>query len=342
MNMEAKFKKSVMSVLNKRDLSDNTKNNYYIKLNKLRKEINDEIANLDFLHETKQLQKYIDSLDKTATQKAMYIAIYSTIKNSRRFKKETKQFYKEQMEKFRDINNDERLDNVLVDTETDRWIDAKVLVDIPLTIRKAIEDEFETLWLTESKFKRLNKRLKQKYLNMILDYVVLFLHTQREPLRLDLAILPVEYGTKNAEELNYNVLVVEDDDMVLYLNDFKNIKKIGKQQQKLDKKLVEVVQNWFNILKWMGIEVKFLLYNVKGGLVLEPFKSKNTFGQRLTSTFEKYSGKRISITLLRRIYETALIQSDEYNKMTNRQKAEKHKKLLHGFNVAQEYNRVVL
>lgn len=342
MENDAKFKNSMMRILNKRDLSQNTKDNYYLKLNKLRKQINENITTLDFLQDTQNIAKYISDMDKSATQKAMYIAIYSSIKNSRRFKKETKQFYKEQMEKYRDMNNDERLDNVLIESDADKWLDASIVVNIPLTLKEQIEKEFDTLWLSESKFKRLNKRLKQKYLNMILDYVILFLHTQREPLRLDLAVLPIEFGTKGAEKFDYNVLVVNDDNMILYLNDFKNIKKLGKQQQPLDKNLVEVVQHWFKILGWLNQPIEYLLYNIKGGLVLEPFNSKNTFGQRLTSTFEKYSGKRISITLLRRIYETALIQSDEYKNMTNRQKAEKHKKLLHGVNVAQEYNRVVL
>ncbi len=337
-----KFQQSVLRVLNKRDLSDNTIENYYVKLNKIRSEINPNAITLDFLQDTKSVSEYILKQNKTATQKALYIAIYSTIKNSRRFKKETKQFYKEQMEKYRDINNDERLDNIMIDSESERWIDAKSLVDIPLTLKLLIEQEFETLWLSESKFKRLNKRLKQKYLNMILDYVILFLHTQREPLRLDYATLPIAFNLKNAAALDYNILVIDGDNMILYLNNFKNIKKLGKQEQAFDEKMIEVVNKWFELLRWMDIEPKFLLYNVKGGLILEPFTSKNTFGQRLTSTFKKYSGKRISITLLRRIYETSLIQSDEYKQMTNRQKAEKHKKLLHGVNVAQEYNRIVL
>lgn len=246
------------------------------------------------------------------------------------------------MEKYRDINNDERLDNVIIEKDAKNWINAKILVDIPLTVKKVIEDTFGSLWLTMSKFKKLNKRLKQKYMNMILDYVILFLHTQREPLRLDYALLPVEFGIKDATNLDYNVLVVDGPDMVLYMNKFKNIKKIGKQVQIFDKKVVDVIHKWFKLLGWMDIDVEYLLYNVKGGLVLEPFKTTNAFGKRLTSTFEKYSGKKISITLLRRIYETSLIQSDEYQKLTNRQKAEKHMKLLHGFNVAQEYNRVIL
>ncbi len=345
-----KFKNYVFNLLNKKNLTTNTKENYYIKLNIIKNVINPESTSLNFLKDTTNVQQYISTLNTSATIKSMYIAIYSTIKNSKKFKSEIKQFYQEQMEKYRDINNDQRLDNNITEIDQDNWLNINDIKNIPLVIEEIIiatlekgNNIIETIWLTEADFKKLNKRLKQKYINLILDYVIIYLYTQREPLRLDYTLLRVEYNIEKniANNKDYNLLAVNNNNkMILYLNNFKNVKKLGKQRQIFENNIVKVINNWFNILKWMDIKVEYLLYNVKGGLTFEPFKNNNAFGKKLTNIFEKYTGKRISIALLRRIYETSLIQSETYKNMTNRQKANKHKKLLHSANVAQEYNRI--
>lgn len=340
MNTDKRFKTAVNRVLAKRELSQVTKDGYFQKLNKMRKAVDENIGNLDFLKQKDKVVAYVESFGSSASKKAQYITIHSVIKNNRRIPKELKMFYKAQMEQYRDTNNDERLDNVIVEKEKDNWLDVKALVNIPNQVQVVVEEEFEELWLTKTAFTKLNKRRKQKYMGMMLDYVILYLHTQREPLRLDFATMSVKYGKGSSD--GENMLSIEGDEMTLYLNKFKNVKKIGKQVQELKGGVKNVLFRWFKLLELvLGKQPEFVFYNLKSDLELVPFNN-NLFGKRLTGTFDKYAGKRISVTLLRRIYETALIQSDEYKGMTNRQKKEVHERLLHGPAVAQEYNRVVL
>ena len=71
------------------------------------------------------------------------------------------------------------------------------------------------------------------------------------------------------------------------------------------------------------------------------FSSRTTYSHHITNIIKKYTGKSINKNTIRKILETSLIQSPEYNQVTNIEKHKAHKKLLHRTNTANEaYNKV--
>ena len=71
------------------------------------------------------------------------------------------------------------------------------------------------------------------------------------------------------------------------------------------------------------------------------FSRKEVYSHHIINIIKKYTGKSINNNTIRKIWETSLIQSPEYNQMTNKEKNKAHKKLLHSTNTANEaYNKI--
>ena len=71
------------------------------------------------------------------------------------------------------------------------------------------------------------------------------------------------------------------------------------------------------------------------------FGSRHSMGAHITYLFKKYIGKNVSMNDIRKIHETHNIQSEGYNKLTNRQKNEIHHKLLHSTNTANNAYNII-
>ncbi len=152
------------------------------------------------------------------------------------------------------------------------------------------------------------------------------------PLRLDyynLKINPIK------EEKNY--LTYHNGILTLYLNDFKNVKTMGSQVITYDS---QDIRNYIKSLEtYFGHLPEYLLYRwSRKGLL--PFKSRIAFGRHLSDIIYKYTRKKVTINTIRKIHESNLIQSESYNKLTNSQKNEKHRALLHSTSTANSvYNK---
>jgi rubrerythrin len=71
------------------------------------------------------------------------------------------------------------------------------------------------------------------------------------------------------------------------------------------------------------------------------FSSKTTYSHHISNIIRAYTGKQISNNTIRKIWETALISSPEYQQMTNKEKTKAHGKLLHSASTANEaYNKI--
>ena len=90
----------------------------------------------------------------------------------------------------------------------------------------------------------------------------------------------------------------------------------------------------------MDKKPEYLLWHVvKNEMKL--FSRKEVYSHHITNIIKKYTGKSINNNTIRKIWETSLIQSPEYNQMTNNEKDKAHKKLLHSTSTANEvYNKV--
>lgn len=157
----------------------------------------------------------------------------------------------------------------------------------------------------------------------IYDRFFVYMHV-KYPLRLDYYNVPI-----NRKDTNY--MTYDGKTLTFYLNEFKNVKSMGKQVITYQDPVID---------EYMKLKPEYLLYRVNRGK-LNIFSSRTAFGVHLTHLFQKYTGKKITMNDIRKIIESHNIQNPDYVTKTNREKNEMHSKLLHKTSTAlNSYNKL--
>jgi hypothetical protein len=149
-------------------------------------------------------------------------------------------------------------------------------------------------------FKDNNLNAKEKAL--VQNYIMINILTQY-PFRNDLAgmklIKKKEFNNLSiSDKKNNNYLLQDKNDFYFILNEYKTQAKYGEKKIKVEKNnLPSLLRKYIPLL-----ENEYLFTSSTG----KPY-SRNALTQILSKTFEKYLGKKISTTLLRKIY-----MSDKY------------------------------
>ena len=239
--------------------------------------------------------------------------------------------------KFNDEKNEIRLNNVLSDNELNNWMNLKELKEVPQKVRNEILKKFNKVVWKKSieEFNDIPKKRQQHYLQLILNYLTLLINIYH-PLRLDYYNVKIKYLNDEIEK-NDNYVLIKNGYSELHMNYYKNSDSYSKTNIQRINFTVNIEINNF-------IELYTLLYNkrpeyvsyrhVDNELNIRPAKDRHYYGIALNNLFEKYSGKKITIRLIRKIHESEFIQSDKYKTMTNAEKTKQHMKLLHSQSVA--------
>lgn len=239
-----------------------------------------------------------------------------------------------------------RIDNILTKKELENWISLDDLKNIPNILKKKIEDDYGQLWIIYwPDFYDLKKKRSQKYVKDIMDYIILMIHTYH-PLRLDYREMKFK---KEGDQLsdNENFILIKNDSMELHMNNYKNSASYNETNiQILSPEICDCITNWikvfFNVSGFSQKIPNYLICKVKPNLNLDdPYDNGTTFSNKISTLFEKYSGKHLTVTIIRKIHESELMQSPEYAQMTNREKEVLHQKLLHTQKTAMtSYNKI--
>jgi hypothetical protein len=159
-----------------------------------------------------------------------------------------------------------------------------------------------------------------------------------KPLRLDYYNVPIYYEC-NKESCNY--MTYKDDILTFYLNDFKNVKSFGPQiitySDVIVSSYIKYMCNHFNGMP----EYLLYRYDVPTGTLM-PFSSRAMFSGYLKDLFKRHTGHAMSMNTIRKIHESALIQSPEYSKMTTTEKKREHGKLLHSLQTAHDSYNIIM
>jgi hypothetical protein len=157
------------------------------------------------------------------------------------------------------------------------------------------------------------------------------------PLRLDYYNVPINPVEK---ENCPNYMTWQDSILTFYLNDFKNVRSFGSQVIKYNNPIIcDYIQA---LTLHFGYTPKYLLYRYdKPTGCLLPFSSRIMYGGYLQDLFKRHTGHDISINTIRKIHESALIQSEAYSKMSTAEKKKMHRLLLHSLQTAHENYNVV-
>lgn len=321
------MEKQVRNLLSKRNIKENSVDIYVSRMRVLKKKLKYGSDNLDFLINYDSVIRLIEKDYKTASVKGYYIAIYSLLKDSD-FDKDVKKVYYNKMIEFRDKTNEKIKENKKTTKQVDNWLSWKEVQTLPNLIKKEMDNLGD---LT-------TKRKKKRHFAFYMQYMVAVLYTRMPPIRLDYHKVKIieddNFDEEDNKFYNFNYILVKNGSISLFLNDYKNISKMGKIKLAYPKEVTKEILEWIQYLKDNNHRHDFLIYSTKG---VNKLFSANAFGQYLNRIFKAYLKKDITINTLRHIYETEIITSRNYNKKSLKDKEKIHSKLLHSFKTAQEY-----
>ena len=316
-----KYQKKIQNYLKKRGtLKENSIKTYARNLAIIRDLSGYKKNDFFYLKDTDKIQQIVnDHYKTTSSKKTIYNSIFSVIKHSKLSSK-AKDFYYNKMMEYKKILTKETDSNKMNESQKEKWTSWENIN----TVSDKIKEEMESLKLT-------NKRVKKKYYSLYKKYMVVLLYTKLPPLRLDYYKIKIFTHKTHINDENY--LVINNDEVKLYLNDYKNVGKMGKVVLDYPDAIEDELRKWYNFKKENGYPTEYLFYSNHENKLF----TSNSFGKFLTSIFKHYLKIPLTVNMLRHIYETELITSKDYNKMTIAQKEEQHKKLLHDFSTAQRY-----
>ena len=294
------------------NLSKQTIKLYSIKLNQLYKNFNaDYDEDFELLSNFQTIINYVDSLDVSNDNKLAFLnAITLIVRNSKNDNVfNTLQKYI----KFRNELSTKKFDKYKDNTKNENFIEYDKLLS-----------------LTPS------PDFKNDMPETILNKMLLWISV-RHPLRLSLYNVEIIKSKKEIYD-SKNYFYITPRKLYFLMNDFKNVKIIGKQVIEItDKEHIKIFRDYIKYLNKNGLN-QFLLWNFFRKPL--PLISSEMYAHVLNKLLQK-NNLNITMNDIRKAYETKLINSDYYKTLTNRKKELEHKKLLHSPNIANMvYNKV--
>ena len=266
----------------KPNLKPNTIKQYESQLNKLKKSFDtddwDFITDIDAVEDSLKHLSYL-------SQRNMYNAIIVLLLalNSDGDYDETLKDYQQIRDVLNDQYSTEQSEGKVLDSQKDKLVNISVIEDMIETMKKEI---------LVRKLKTKTK-LTQNDITLVRAYT-LYSMLVRIPTRNDfsnlLYISQTQYKKlKDEEKVENNYLVDQRGNMKIILNQYKTSKKYGEKIISIPADLKKILNSYIKIMDFKINDNIFPL-------------SRNALTQLLTKTSERYIGKKISTTAIRKSY----------------------------------------
>lgn len=171
-------------------------------------------------------------------------------------------------------------------------------------------------------------------------YILVSLYTNTPAVRNDFYRLKI---VKLVNDANYkdNFIAVNQRTVKLVLNDYKTSDTFGRAVLDVDKHTSFMIRKLLKGRQTLGYECPYLFAHIaKDSNVFEELGNPVTMVMKLKKASKDIFGTPYSCNVYRHAWETYIQLKPDYQKMTLKQRAAEHAKLLHGSNIALEYNRV--
>jgi hypothetical protein len=288
-----------------KDKSESTKKNYIQRINRLKKLYFPDDNDYKFIKKPNRLIKKINGSDYPAsTKRDYYIALYAVNPNEK---------YKNEMYKFRDETNKKQGEST-------------------------ISEEKLINYDTMKNLKKILDIMPEDTYTQVRDKLLISIYLLKPPIRNDLESVAVFKKDKvldpNIKD-SFNYIQKKENEFIFYLNQYKTVKKYGAKKIIYSKSEDPQIYNLFK--KIIKFNKPFLIVNDNNNNNLDD----KQISALIIKIFENYLNKHVSINTIRHIYETELINSEEYKKMSMTQKKALHNELMHDFTTAHtDYNKI--
>ena len=235
--------------------------------------------NLDFLKNHKEIESKLEGKKDTSLRNyytSIVVALNSV--DSEKYEKII-EIYQNILKELTTKINDTYAKNEKTVKENNNWLTYAELQQIQVDYQEKVNK----LELTKKEV------ISPKDNKLLLYYLIASLYTLHAPLRLDWANMKYIH---NKKDINYDDNFILDSgkySKTIYLNDFKNVKKIGKQSFKLNKDLVKIINLYRKFNKG-----EYFLMNTRN------FKmSQNSLSKMIPIVFNK-NNKSVNLNMVRK------------------------------------------
>lgn len=309
-------------ILKCRDIKKSSLNTYLSSIKILKKKYdNTEFKNLKFLQNTDKILNIIDDEKSITTKKNRLTAILVVLGCSKQLNKKYIDIYDKKLKEY----NIEYMNFLKKQEKTDKqknnWVEYEDIVKLISSLKT---------WINNLKLFN-KKNLSNKDFNILQEYVLLNTYLNY-PIRNDYANMPIfkldDYNKLNSDiQLKNNYLILDGSDMYFYLNNFKNVKKIGTKKIKINDELKEILNKWLNVN-----DTKYFILKSNR---MNPI-NENGLTKYLNNIFMKYFNKKVGSSLIRHI----IISHKLKNEKTIKQKEAFADNFLHSSFVNELYRKV--
>lgn len=310
-----------------------SKKNYITKLQFLNKSLNKKpLSTFTFLYaRPHKIVTYLENkYTKYQSRVAYYNAIWNLLSSLPTSKKinDAIQVYNEERNKAKRGAQSNTTYMLTEEEIHNKWLSHEELLKIPEKIAEDLINKFKKVFLSPRDLNNLKATQRKQYLLLLTQYITLSF-VAVHPLRLVIHNIPIVN-----REINSNCLIVTRSDMILHLVNYKTARRYGTLNIKINKNIQSMLRKFYVIVKMInGSAATQMLYMFRGGRFIQ-YKNTAAFGKSLTILLKKYTNKHITMTTLRKILETTMINKKEYDQMTLQEKDAYHRELLHSTEVA--------
>lgn len=318
-----------------RNIKNASCNTYMSALKKIRKKIitdkplNGEIMDTDFLQDYDKVMKVVNEEKKITSKKNKLTAILVALnadnpKNTKLIDKYGNDL-KSLSEKYLSFLKTQKK----TETQEKNWIEYKDLIKIINKVMRQVKEK-------ELTKKKEGDELSNKEFDLLQQYVILRTYIEF-PLRNDFADMRVmknedfEKLPKNETEKNNYLVVYSNTKKEFHINQFKNQKYIGSKVLNIPSPLNRVINLW-------------LKHNKSGYYLVKTDRktpmSPNGITKFLNKIFLKYTGKKISTSMIRHIVISKTLKGEKTIKQKEEEAKKIENKFFHSKNVNQLYRKV--
>lgn len=283
------------------DIKDNSLRAYLISLRKMNK--NQALTNLTFLKDYERIIKFLDKF-KLPTKRNYISSILVVL---RAYNNEG---YDEVLQRYREYLTGLNADYNKFLQSHEKNVKQKENWSDLATLKKGLR-------LYQNKIRDLdlfNKdKLNSKQLNIIQSYLVIALYTLQAPVRLNYSNMKIIKNEDEVEEGKNYLLNTSRNKKTFIFQDYKTSSKHGRINQPINKDLNTIINKWLRVNKTDNF-----LIDQKGHAM-----NANQLGKYISKSFD-FTGKKITLNLLRHIYISQSIDLDAIKKAKELAKSMHH------------------
>ena len=312
------------------ELKEISLNSYIVSLRSLFKRLNpgNDLTipiNTSFLKDKNKIMKDVEGQEKLTTKKNILTSVLVGLSSDRPKNDSLIDYYQAKLKDLSVKYSNWTEKQEKSDTQESNWISYDKFTEI---INELLKDVKQRELTKKETLTRAEYTLLQKY--VILSFYKVF------PLRNDIADTAVltqkEYDDIDDDvKSKNNYFTIDNKKYKLYLNQFKNVKRIGVKSYDIPDKLAKIVKLWLKHNKsgWL-----FTLNNARDPL------SPNGVTKLLNSIFSKAVDKKISSSMLRHISISHKMKGEPSLIEKKKEEKEVEDKYMHSMSVHEGYRKL--